>query len=112
MSPTRRKLHRRMNRTAERRRRVQLTLCIAFLISVCIFTMYTNKADVRASCNWAEPTEMIVIPGDTLWSIAATIPGSEHADLRQVIYEIKKLNNISTSKLIPGQVLLVPAELY
>ncbi len=112
MSPARRKLQRRDRRSNESRRRIQITLCVVFLLSVFVFSCYADKADVRASCNWTEPTEFLVIPGDTLWSIAETIPGSENVDLRKVIYEIKKLNGITSSKLIPGQILMVPAEVY
>lgn len=49
-----------------------------------------------------------VVPGDTLWSIAArhAPPG---ADLRQVGYEIRVLNRLENSAIAPGQELQVPA---
>ena len=112
MSASRRKLKRQIRRSSESRLRMQVTLCIVFLVSVCIFTLYMDKADVRASCDWDEPAEVLVIPGDTLWSIAKAIPGSENVDLRKVIYEIKQLNGITTSGITPGQVLTVPSEVY
>jgi nucleoid-associated protein YgaU len=110
MSNSRRKLHRQVRRSTENRRRIQATLCIAFLISVCIFTFYLDKADVRASSNWTEPVEVLIIQGDSLWSIAKSIPGAENVDIRKVIYEIKKLNGLSSSYLIPGQTLVIPRE--
>ena len=48
-----------------------------------------------------------VQPGDTLWGIAAAIdPG---ADPRALIAEIRELNAMTQSGLVPGQVLVVPA---
>ena len=46
-------------------------------------------------------------PGDTLWEYAeSAAPG---ADPRPVIAEIKAVNDLSSSTLQPGQVLVVPA---
>lgn len=48
-----------------------------------------------------------VQPGDTLWGIAAAMdPG---ADPRALIAEIRELNGLTQSGLVPGQVLVVPA---
>lgn len=48
-----------------------------------------------------------VQPGDTLWGIASAIdPG---ADPRALIAEIRELNALTSSGLVPGQVLVVPA---
>lgn len=48
-----------------------------------------------------------VQPGDTLWGIAAAMdPG---ADPRALIAEIRELNAMTQSGLVPGQVLVVPA---
>jgi hypothetical protein len=50
----------------------------------------------------------VVQPGDTLWSIAEGIaePG---ADIREVVSDVKALNDLTTSSLQIGQALLVPA---
>lgn len=48
-----------------------------------------------------------VQPGDTLWGIAAAIdPGT---DPRALIAEIREMNGLTQSGLVPGQVLVVPA---
>jgi LysM repeat protein len=48
-----------------------------------------------------------VQPGDTLWGIAVAMdPG---ADPRALIAEIRELNGLTQSGLVPGQVLVVPA---
>jgi nucleoid-associated protein YgaU len=48
-----------------------------------------------------------VQPGDTLWGIAAAIDPA--ADPRAVIAEIRELNALTQSGLVPGQVLVIPA---
>ncbi|NLW25683.1 MAG: LysM peptidoglycan-binding domain-containing protein [Clostridia bacterium] len=50
--------------------------------------------------------EVKVKPGDTLWAIADRYDNNQ-VDLRKLIYEIKKLNNIN-SIIYPGQVVKVP----
>ncbi|MCB2224017.1 MAG: LysM peptidoglycan-binding domain-containing protein [Actinobacteria bacterium] len=49
----------------------------------------------------------LVVGGDTLWDIAAahTTPGE---DVRRVVYEIQRLNDLDGSVIQPGQVLQVP----
>jgi len=47
-----------------------------------------------------------VQPGDTLWSIAVrTFPG----DPREGIWELRERNDLDTSTIVPGQVLVLPA---
>lgn len=48
--------------------------------------------------------EVTVMPGDTLWGIAKAYSGPE-ADLRRVIDDIMRENNLSGSVVRPGQVL-------
>ena len=47
-----------------------------------------------------------VMPGDSLWSIAEEIAPDE--DTRGVISEIRDINDLETSLLLPGQILVVP----
>jgi nucleoid-associated protein YgaU len=44
--------------------------------------------------------------GETLWSIAAASAGS--GDVQAVLFEIRRLNDLATSQIVPGQVLQVP----
>jgi Tfp pilus assembly protein FimV len=46
--------------------------------------------------------------GDTLWAIATQRLGAE-ADPRPLIEDIRDLNGLSTSAVVPGQVLRLPA---
>ena len=67
-----------------------------------------GRANVHASNNWSEPSEVLVKAGDSLWNIAKGIPGGENSDIRKLVYEIRKVNGLSTSTLVPGQVLIIP----
>lgn len=53
-------------------------------------------------------TEKITVNnGDTLWNLARRYYDS-NTDLRKVIFDIKKINNMSTSDIRPGQQIEIP----
>jgi nucleoid-associated protein YgaU len=51
-------------------------------------------------------SSVVVEPGDTLWSVAASVAGEE--DVRAVIDRIQEINGLDGTGLVPGQVLLLP----
>ena len=72
-------------------------------IALVLLLPSTGKAD------GATATEThIVQTGDTLWTIAdrVTPPGE---DVRNSIEQIKELNDLTASLIVPGQQLLVPS---
>jgi LysM repeat protein len=79
-------------------------MCAIFLIVLLIFIIcgyshkYTTKAITRVEI-------YTVQPNDTLWKIAE---GYTDGDPRELIYQIKQLNNIG-SVIQPGQELKIPA---
>jgi LysM repeat protein len=52
---------------------------------------------------------VVVKQGDTLWDIANRNI-NEYQDIRQYIYEIKKLNRLDNCEIYPGNELKVPIE--
>ena len=65
------------------------------------------RAMATAQVEGPSTVAVTVQPGDTLWGIASSVdPG---ADPRGVIAEIRELNGLAQSGLVPGQVLQVPA---
>jgi len=46
--------------------------------------------------------------GESLWSIASQYYNKNNVDLRKIIYEIKKINNIDSAVINPGRELIIP----
>lgn len=77
------------------------------VLSIIIFSLISNNK-VHSSIYEIHYEEVKVVEGDTLWSIALTyLP--EKTDIRKVIYDIKKFNNMDTSYIYPGDIIKIPA---
>lgn len=84
-----------------------------FIALVLIITVATfNIAMARSAEDTAAENalEIVVCEGDTLWDIASEYSGGS-GDLRQHIYEICRLNNISADQLYPGMTLYIPSDM-
>jgi hypothetical protein len=83
---------------------VPIRLLVLLILAAGAFLLFSLgvQADVPLVVD-----EVVVVSGDTLWAIAATVtePGD---DIRQTIAEIMELNDLSSSTIRPGQRLLVP----
>ena len=92
-------------------RRGRLTVLIVVALAVLILGSWramTADADVEGSgAEGSGAVAVTVQPGDTLWTISMSLAPS--ADPRVLIAEIRSLNGLTQSGLMPGQVLLVPA---
>lgn len=77
-----------------------LIMIIGF-ISV-LFNINDNDEDVILK-------EYYVCERETLWSIASSV-NDNNIDVREIIYIIKKDNNLSNSSLKEGQVILLRSE--
>ena len=81
-----------------------VVLVILFITTFANFALGLNTAD---SATYVEYTEVKVMSGDTLWSIADTYM-DDHSDIRRSVYELCKINEINASQLQAGMTLLVP----
>lgn len=88
-----------------RRGRLAIVLLAAIaLLALAPWRAIASTPAGTVPTGWAAVT---VAPGDTLWEYAeSAAPG---ADPRPLIAEIKAVNDLSSSTLQPGQVLVVPA---
>lgn len=67
----------------------------------------TKASPVQVDAEKQQPEVIVVVSGDTLWSIAK-LHAPEGSDLREYIHRIRNLNRLNTSSLQIGQKLLLP----
>lgn len=92
-----------MSETARRQLSVRLSV---FVVAVCaVFLLIGGAADAEGPP--APATEYLVGTGDTLWEIAADHAGPD-VDLRNLIADIKRMSDLGSSTIYPGQILLIP----
>lgn len=78
-------------------------------IIICVFVIFSHKTYSIGEIKYRED---YIYAGDTLWNIAKKeIENNkyfENKDIREVINEIKKINNFESSDLKEGQKILLP----
>lgn len=79
-----------------------LTIILIFPIGFRIFEVSAAEKELKI----AEIVEYLVQKGDTRWSIAEKT--GFNVDIREIVYRIKVLNNLDSSTIYPGDVLLIP----
>lgn len=89
-----------------------LTAPSRFLVIISTFVValvLLLASSVMAAGPEPETADYRVRSGDTLWAIAEVV--AEHGeDVRGVVAEIRDLNDLDSSVIVPGQILLVPAD--
>ncbi len=82
---------------------------IAFCLAVLLLAGCCTAAAVNRVFAKEEPRlqEIRVVPGDTLWRIAAEY-GDPGDDIRNTIIDIQKINGLKGPVIYAGQTLLVP----
>ena len=96
-----------MTKTYRITSRLRFTLFVA--ITIILFTMTVNFAlgiNTADSSTIPEYIQLEVSSGDTLWSIADKYMNDD--DIRESIYKLSKVNNISASDLKAGMTILIP----
>lgn len=83
-------------------------LILGAALSAAGLALGVSAVRARRAGAMAATIEVVVTPGDTLWSIARR-HASEEADLRAVVEDILRLNGLEDARIRPGQVLLVEA---
>jgi len=86
------------------KRRFMITLAILISVISSIFIIATTKTEGYAELTY---NEIVITNGDTLWDIAESTYGN-NSDIRKKVAVIKKANDMRTSELFVGQVLLIP----
>ena len=92
-----------------RGRLVLSTLSFATMLAISLVSLFgiaTSSAKASNEASNSTTTQIVVAPGETLWTIAARV--NPEIDPRAVIDQIMSLNVIDGSNVYAGQVLLVP----
>lgn len=92
-----------------RGRLVLSTLSFGIMLAISLISLFgiaTASAKASNEASNSSTTQIVVAPGETLWTIAARV--NPEIDPRAVIEDIKALNVINGSEVYAGQVLLVP----
>lgn len=81
---------------------------ILVLSILCVILIpLTSKALSPSSASKVSYSKITVCSGDTLWTIASeNIRNND--DIREFVYNIKKINNLNSAIINPGQELLIP----
>lgn len=74
------------------------------IILVAALALLLWAAFARSSDASGPEQRYVVQPYDTLWSIAA----QGYADPREGVWEIRRRNDLESSTILPGQVLVLP----
>ena len=91
-----------------RRGRALLVLLLAGLLlaAFSLGQQDTQAAGVSSGAGAPAPAQTTVQPGESLWSVAKRI--APENDPREVIAQIRRLNDLDSSQLQVGQHLLLP----
>jgi len=92
-----------------KKRRQILVIVVLVLISLfAVINLFSSEA--FGAETHVEPKEVIVKNGDSLWNIASE--NSKGKDIRLVVNEIKKFNNLEDGNIYPGMIIMIPIEGY
>lgn len=81
-----------------------------FIMLVLIFGVFTSMIITATASPIVKDyyEEVKIKEGDTLWEIAETHFPDSNKDIREYIYEIKKLNNLDNTYIYAGQTIKLP----
>jgi len=86
------------------KRRFMITMAIVISVISSMFLIATTKTEGYAETNY---NKIVITSGDTLWDIVSETYGS-NSDIRKIVSIIKNANDMNSSELYVGQVLLLP----
>jgi len=92
------------------RGRLVLWLVALTLVALAVLftSLFTSSAAADGPARAQEVERHVVQPGETMWQIAAAVAGPSQ-DVRDVVFDLVRLNDLPDAGLMAGQVIVVPA---
>jgi hypothetical protein len=88
--------------------RGRAVLWILAAVVVSVVTLLGTRAAADGPVSAQEVVRHTVAPGETLWEIAESVAGPSD-DVRDVVVDLVRLNELPDAGLMAGQVIVVPA---
>ncbi|WP_315095760.1 LysM peptidoglycan-binding domain-containing protein [uncultured Cellulomonas sp.] len=88
--------------------RGRIVLWVLAAVAVALVTLVGTRASADGPLNAQEVERHVVQPGETLWAIAEGV-ASPSQDVRDVVFDLVRLNELPDAGLMAGQVIVVPA---
>lgn len=88
--------------------RGRVVLWVLAAAIVALVTLLGSRAAADGPSGAQEVVRHVVQPGETMWEIAETVAGPSD-DVRDVVFDLVRLNELPDAGLMAGQVIVVPA---
>jgi hypothetical protein len=88
--------------------RGRVVLWVLAAVVVALVTLLGSRAAADGPVGAQEVSRHVVQPGETLWQIAESVAGPSD-DVRDVVFDLVRLNELPDAGLMAGQVIVVPA---
>ena len=89
-------------------KKINLLLILTALI-IASYSILSWATDSGSHPSHEEEIYVVVEKGDTLWDIAKKHK-KDKEDIREVIYNISKYNNMESLNIVPGQIVYIPSK--
>ena len=88
--------------------RGRAVLWLLAVVAVAFVTLIASQASADGPVAAQEVVRHVVQPGETLWQIAESVAAPSQ-DVRDVVVDLVRLNELPEAGLMAGQVIVVPA---
>ncbi len=97
-----------MNLKNKRLRKGRCILLSVIVLFICVlFNNAQGEADAADYSQVNQLQKIVVSNNDSLWSLVSENCSFDQ-DIRKAIYEVKKINGLTTSIIHPGQIIYIP----
>lgn len=101
----------RIRRTRQIFERILLTICIVALLAIGSSTIFAKATTTEEADKvyYKYYTQVEIQDGDSLWSLAGEyMKNGPYKSRKEYMEEVAELNQLSSTKIIKGQLLIVP----